>query len=93
MKPAVNAKAYFTSKDRHVLQGTPVELWRGYFQCVRFFASVARSLGHRSVRPTIGRLLINIDTTVAPLYVFVIALSLFTDAGAASPQAASSILC
>ena len=58
-----------------------------------FSASVARSLGHRSVRPTIGRLLINIDTTVAPLYVFVIALSLFTDAGAASPQAESSILC
>ncbi|KAI5827015.1 ribonuclease H-like domain-containing protein [Schizophyllum commune] len=51
MKPAVNAKAYFTNKDRHVFQGTPIELWRGYFQ---------------SVRPTIGRLLINIDTTVAP---------------------------
>ena len=95
MKPAVNAKAYFTSKDRHVFQGSPVELWRGYFQCVRVFPieSIACSVGHRSVRPTIGRLLINIDTTVAPLYVFVIGLSIFTDALAASPQAASSILC
>ncbi|KAL1683603.1 Piwi domain-containing protein [Schizophyllum commune] len=50
MKPAVNAKAYFTEKDKKPL-GAGVELRRGFFQ---------------SVRPTIGRLLINIDTTVAP---------------------------
>ncbi|KAL1746106.1 Piwi domain-containing protein [Schizophyllum fasciatum] len=51
MKPAVNAKAYFTNQDKQVVEGTQIELWRGYFQ---------------SVRPTINRLLINIDTTVAP---------------------------
>ncbi|KAL1722557.1 Piwi domain-containing protein [Schizophyllum commune] len=50
MKPAVNAKAYFTEKEKKPL-GAGVELRRGFFQ---------------SVRPTIGRLLINIDTTVAP---------------------------
>lgn len=51
MKPAVNAKAYFSDTERITFQGTHIELWRGYFQ---------------SVRPTLGRLLINIDTTVAP---------------------------
>ncbi|KAL1746079.1 Piwi domain-containing protein [Schizophyllum fasciatum] len=50
MKPAVNAKAFFTDKEKTDLGGG-IELWRGFFQ---------------SVRPTIGRLLINIDTTVAP---------------------------
>ncbi|KAI5900235.1 Piwi-domain-containing protein [Schizophyllum commune H4-8] len=53
MKPAVNAKAYFTETQKKALGGG-VELRRGFFQ---------------SVRPTIGRLLINIDTTVAPFIV------------------------
>ncbi|TRM61382.1 Piwi domain-containing protein [Schizophyllum amplum] len=49
MKPAVNAKAYFTDNEKIYL-GRGIELWRGFFQ---------------SVRPTIGRLLINIDMTMA----------------------------
>ncbi|TRM62693.1 Piwi domain-containing protein [Schizophyllum amplum] len=49
MKPAVNAKAYFTEKERTSLGGG-LDLLRGFFQ---------------SVRPTTGKMLINIDTTVA----------------------------
>ncbi|KAI5827947.1 Piwi-domain-containing protein [Schizophyllum commune Tattone D] len=52
MKPAVNNKAYFTETGKEAI-GNGIELRRGYFQ---------------SVRPTIGRLLINIDTTIAPFF-------------------------
>ncbi|KAE9406783.1 Piwi-domain-containing protein [Gymnopus androsaceus JB14] len=47
-----NARAYFTDVQKKSL-GEGLELWRGYFQ---------------SVRPNIGRMLINIDTTMATVY-------------------------
>ncbi|KAL0580091.1 hypothetical protein V5O48_001950 [Marasmius crinis-equi] len=48
-----NARAYFTENDTRLVPNSGLELWRGYFQ---------------SVRPTIGRLLINVDTTIAAVY-------------------------
>ena len=71
MKPAVNNKAYFTETGKEAI-GNGIELRRGYFQCVSGLLTVHvhilhNSLCDRSVRPTIGRLLINIDTTIAPL--------------------------
>ncbi|KAJ6500478.1 argonaute-like protein [Mycena sanguinolenta] len=46
-------RAYFTPDDRQPLKGMPVELWRGFYQIVR---------------PSIGRLLVTVDTTVAAFY-------------------------
>ncbi|KAG6854931.1 hypothetical protein C0991_009754 [Blastosporella zonata] len=52
MKYVNNGRAYFTPEGSRAI-GSGLELWRGYFQ---------------SVRPTIGRMLVNIDTTVAAVY-------------------------
>ncbi|KAF7359349.1 Argonaute-like protein [Mycena sanguinolenta] len=46
-------RAYFTPDDRQPLKGMPVELWRGFYQIMR---------------PSIGRLLVTVDTTVAAFY-------------------------
>ncbi|KAJ7273274.1 argonaute-like protein [Mycena rebaudengoi] len=51
--PTNNGRAYFSSQGRRSLPGTGVELWRGFFQ---------------SVRPTIGRMLVTIDTSMAAVY-------------------------
>ncbi|KAJ6606523.1 argonaute-like protein [Mycena vulgaris] len=48
-----NGKAYFSAENKMQIQGMAVELWRGYFQ---------------AIRPTIGRLLVTVDTTVAAMY-------------------------
>ncbi|KAF9268203.1 Piwi-domain-containing protein [Marasmius fiardii PR-910] len=48
-----NARAYFSDQDKRPISQSGLELWRGYFQ---------------SVRPTLGKMLINVDTTVAPVY-------------------------
>ncbi|KAK1231849.1 hypothetical protein PQX77_005063 [Marasmius sp. AFHP31] len=48
-----NARAYFIDGDKRVVRQSGLELWRGYFQ---------------SVRPTIDRLVINVDTTMAAVY-------------------------
>ncbi|KAJ3923278.1 Piwi domain-containing protein, partial [Lentinula edodes] len=47
-----NTKAYFTEVHKMTL-GEGLELWRGFFQ---------------SVRPNIGKMLVNIDTTMAAVY-------------------------
>jgi eukaryotic translation initiation factor 2C len=46
-------KAYFVPEGKQDLRGMAVELWRGFFQ---------------SVRPSIGRMLVTVDTTVAAMY-------------------------
>ncbi|KAJ6488611.1 argonaute-like protein [Mycena vitilis] len=46
-------RAYFMPEGKQPLRGMAVELWRGYYQLVR---------------PTIGRMLVTIDTTVAAMY-------------------------
>ncbi|KAJ7090241.1 argonaute-like protein [Mycena belliarum] len=51
--PTNNGRAFFFPTGKKILPGTGVELWRGFFQ---------------SVRPTIGRMLINIDTSMAAVY-------------------------
>ncbi|KAJ7470325.1 argonaute-like protein [Mycena latifolia] len=51
--PTNNGRAYFSQVGKRSLPGTGVELWRGFFQ---------------SVRPTIGRMLITIDTSMAAVY-------------------------
>ncbi|KAG7085700.1 hypothetical protein E1B28_003245 [Marasmius oreades] len=50
-----NARAYFTSEGRQVInrRGAGFELWQGF---------------HQSVRPTIDKLLVNVDTTVTAMY-------------------------
>ncbi|KAG7096702.1 hypothetical protein E1B28_004116 [Marasmius oreades] len=48
-----NARAYFSEEDKRSIPRSGLELWRGYFQ---------------SVRPTLGKMLINVDTTVSPVY-------------------------
>ncbi|KAJ8086894.1 hypothetical protein PM082_005719 [Marasmius tenuissimus] len=48
-----NARAYFIDGDKRVVRQSGLELWRGYFQ---------------SVRPTLDRLVINVDTTMAAVY-------------------------
>ncbi|KAF9267239.1 Piwi-domain-containing protein [Marasmius fiardii PR-910] len=52
---ANNARAYYTSVGRQVInrRGAGFELWQGF---------------HQSVRPTISKLLINVDTTVTAMY-------------------------
>jgi eukaryotic translation initiation factor 2C len=47
-------RAYFSPQGKQQLQGLAVELWRGFYQ---------------SVRPTIGKMLVTVDTTVATMYV------------------------
>ncbi|KNZ75349.1 Protein argonaute-3 [Termitomyces sp. J132] len=47
-----NGRAYFTPQGSRPI-GSGLELWRGFFQ---------------SVRPAIGRMLVNIDTSVAAVY-------------------------
>ncbi|KAG6917797.1 hypothetical protein DXG01_001069 [Tephrocybe rancida] len=47
-----NGRAYFTPEGKRAI-GAGLELWRGYFQ---------------SVRPTVGRMLVNVDTAVAAVY-------------------------
>ncbi|KAF5387039.1 hypothetical protein D9615_001654 [Tricholomella constricta] len=51
-KYANNGRAYFTPHGSRAI-GSGLELWRGFFQ---------------SVRPTIGRMLVNIDTSVSAVY-------------------------
>ncbi|KAJ7659732.1 ribonuclease H-like domain-containing protein [Mycena polygramma] len=51
--PTSNGRAYFSPLGRKILPGTGVELWRGFFQ---------------SVRPTIGRMIVTIDTSMAAVY-------------------------
>ncbi|KAJ7168155.1 ribonuclease H-like domain-containing protein [Mycena crocata] len=51
--PTNNGRAYFSSAGKKDLPGTGIELWRGFFQ---------------SVRPTVGRMLITIDTSIAAVY-------------------------
>ncbi|KAJ6488632.1 ribonuclease H-like domain-containing protein [Mycena vitilis] len=51
--PTNNGRAFFSPMGKRVLQGTGIELWRGYFQ---------------SVRPTIGRMIVTIDTSMAAVY-------------------------
>ncbi|KAJ7168225.1 argonaute-like protein [Mycena crocata] len=46
-------RAYFSDKDKQPIRGMAVELWRGFFQ---------------AVRPSIERMLVTVDTTVAPMY-------------------------
>ncbi|KAJ7658359.1 argonaute-like protein [Mycena polygramma] len=46
-------RAYFMPEGKRPLRGMAVELWRGYYQVMR---------------PTIGRMLVTIDTTVAAMY-------------------------
>ncbi|KAJ7273218.1 argonaute-like protein [Mycena rebaudengoi] len=46
-------RAYFSPQGKQQLQGLAVELWRGFYQ---------------SVRPTIGKMLVTVDTTVATMY-------------------------
>ncbi|KAK7444774.1 hypothetical protein VKT23_015091 [Stygiomarasmius scandens] len=41
-----NSKSFFTEVGRRMVESSPFELWRGYFQ---------------SIRPTIGRMIINVD--------------------------------
>ncbi|KAJ7090261.1 argonaute-like protein [Mycena belliarum] len=48
-----NTRAYFTPDGKRQIPGMAVELWRGFFQ---------------SVRPSIGRMLVNVDMTVAAMY-------------------------
>ncbi|KAJ7470301.1 Piwi domain-containing protein [Mycena latifolia] len=48
-----NGRAYFSSDGKMQIQGMAVELWRGFFQ---------------AVRPSVGRILVNVDTTVAAMY-------------------------
>ncbi|KAL0580200.1 hypothetical protein V5O48_001793 [Marasmius crinis-equi] len=47
-----NARAYFSDTEKKPIKGG-LELWRGFFH---------------SVRPTIGRMLVNIDTTMTAVY-------------------------
>ncbi|KAJ7445757.1 argonaute-like protein [Mycena galericulata] len=51
--PTNNGRAYFSPKGKKLIEGTGIELWRGYFQ---------------SVRPTLGRMLVTIDTSMAAVY-------------------------
>ncbi|RDB21168.1 Protein argonaute [Hypsizygus marmoreus] len=51
-KYAHNGRAYFTPEGSKNI-GSGLELWRGYFQ---------------SVRPTIDRMLVNVDTTITAVY-------------------------
>ncbi|KAJ7929277.1 hypothetical protein B0H13DRAFT_2310739 [Mycena leptocephala] len=51
--PTNNGRAYFSPAGKRSLPGTGVELWRGFFQ---------------SVRPTIGRMIVTIDTSMAAVY-------------------------
>jgi eukaryotic translation initiation factor 2C len=46
-------RAYFTPEGKQPLRGMAVELWRGFYQ---------------AVRPSIGRMLVTVDTTVAAMY-------------------------
>ncbi|PPQ82370.1 hypothetical protein CVT25_008331 [Psilocybe cyanescens] len=48
-----NGRAYFTGEDKNVLTGSGLELWRGTFQ---------------SVRPTMGKMILNVDTCTAAVY-------------------------
>ncbi|KAJ6618351.1 argonaute-like protein [Mycena sp. CBHHK59/15] len=48
-----NGRAYFTPEGKMALRGMAVELWRGFYQ---------------SVRPTVGKMLVTVDTTVAAMY-------------------------
>ncbi|KAF8184938.1 ribonuclease H-like domain-containing protein [Mycena galopus ATCC 62051] len=50
--PTNNGRAYFSAVGKKVLPDG-IELWRGYFQ---------------SVRPTIGRMIVTIDTSMAAVY-------------------------
>ncbi|KAJ7163421.1 Piwi domain-containing protein [Mycena crocata] len=47
------SRAYFLAAGKKDLPGTGIELWRGFFQ---------------SVRPTIGRMLVTIDASIAAMY-------------------------
>ncbi|KAJ6618325.1 Piwi domain-containing protein [Mycena sp. CBHHK59/15] len=51
--PTNNGRAFFSPIGKRILPGTGVELWRGFFQ---------------SVRPTIGKMLVTIDTSMAAVY-------------------------
>ncbi|KIM49646.1 hypothetical protein M413DRAFT_113312 [Hebeloma cylindrosporum] len=48
-----NGRAYFTEKGKRNLHSHGIELWRGVFQ---------------SVRPTLGRMILTVDTSVAAVY-------------------------
>ncbi|KAF7338648.1 Argonaute-like protein [Mycena venus] len=50
--PTNNGRAYFSPAGKKVLPGG-IELWRGFFQ---------------SVRPTLGRMIVTIDTSMAAVY-------------------------
>ncbi|KAJ7702329.1 Piwi domain-containing protein [Mycena rosella] len=45
--------AYFSPAGKLPIPGAPIEIWRGFYQ---------------AVRPTVGRMLVNVDTTVAAMY-------------------------
>ncbi|KAJ7093222.1 Piwi domain-containing protein [Mycena epipterygia] len=53
MKRPNTGRAYFSPEGKFDLPGIAVEMWRGFFQ---------------AVRPTIGRMLVTVDTTVAAMY-------------------------
>jgi eukaryotic translation initiation factor 2C len=65
-----NGRAYFTNAETLALGGG-IELWRGFFQSVPMFALPNKSLQflrlRRSVRPTLGRMLVNVDTAMAAM--------------------------
>ncbi|KAF8968250.1 ribonuclease H-like domain-containing protein [Flammula alnicola] len=48
-----NGRAYFTGRDARRIPGSGIELWRGIFQ---------------SVRPTIGKMILTVDTCSAAVY-------------------------
>ncbi|KAJ7756861.1 argonaute-like protein [Mycena maculata] len=51
--PTNNGRAYFSPAGKRSIPNTGIELWHGYYQ---------------SVRPTIGRMLVTIDTSMAAVY-------------------------
>jgi eukaryotic translation initiation factor 2C len=51
-KYPANSRSFFTPEGRESL-GSGIEVWRGYFQ---------------SLRPSIGRLLLNVDISAAAMY-------------------------
>ncbi len=53
MRYPSNVRSFYTQANSQRLEGTGLELWRGYFQ---------------SVRPAIGKMLINIDISTAAMY-------------------------
>ncbi|KAJ7197205.1 argonaute-like protein [Mycena pura] len=53
VNPTNNGRAFFSPEGKKIIENSGIELWRGFFH---------------SVRPTIGQMIVTIDTSMAAIY-------------------------